>query len=53
MNTPTRFKVNLPAFAKVMADKLSDRRSAEGSAGRFAWPKKVRSFPVRPAFPKR
>jgi len=53
MNAPTRFKVNLSAFAQVMDDKLKKRRSADGMTGRFAWPRKIRSFPVRTAFPER
>ena len=53
MNTPTRFKVNLSAFAQGMDDKLKRRRLVDGTAGRFVWPRKIRSFPVRTAFPKR
>jgi hypothetical protein len=53
MNTTNRFSVNLSAFAQVMAEKLKERRPADGSAGRFVWPRKIRSFPVRTAFPKR
>jgi len=53
MNTTNRFRVNLSAFAQVMDDKLKKRRSVDGSAGRFVWPRKIRSFPIRTAFPKR
>ena len=54
MNTTNGFRVNLATFAQVMDDKLKKRRAVDGSpAGRFVWPRKIRSFPVRTAFPKR